>query len=101
VTVSGTLSCPSVNGGTAISSSLAVGSYTIDAPSAPASPTRSRSATSSYYVGSSGDFTVAKDSTKTTLGVSSGSEPYGHEKLAIFTVSVATTNGEELPRPMT
>jgi hypothetical protein len=46
---------------------------------------------------SSTPFDVTKDSTLTTLKVSPGTEPYGQENAALFTVSVATTNGEELP----
>ncbi len=97
VIVSGTVSCPSVNGGTAIAASLAVGSYTID-------PAQCTGITDSEpldyvieYAGSSGDFTVSKDTTDTLLTVTPGTEPYGQENSATFTVSVVTTNGEELP----
>ena len=97
VTVSGTLSCPSVNGGTAISSALVVGSYTIDAAQCTGLTDSDPTGYVIQYTGSSGDFTVAKDSTTTSLGVSPGTEPYGQEDQAIFTVTVSTTNGEELP----
>ena len=97
VSVSGTLSCPSVNGGTAISPTMTVGSYTIDAAQCTGITDSDPTGYVIQYAGSTGDFTVSKDSTTTALGVSPGTEPYGQENKATFTVTVSTTNGEELP----
>jgi subtilase family serine protease len=97
VTVSGTLSCPTVNGGTAISAALAAGSYTIDAAQCTGITDSEPLSYVIEYTGSPGDFTVGKDSTSTSLTVNPGSEPYGQESSASFTVAVSTGNGEELP----
>jgi pro-kumamolisin-like protein len=97
VTVSGTLTCPSVNGGTAISSSLVVDAYTIDAPQCSGLTDSDPLDYVIEYGGSTGDFTVTPDSTGTKLTVSPSTEPYGSENSATFTVTVTTGNGEELP----
>jgi hypothetical protein len=41
---------------------------------------------------------VSKDPTSTTLTVSPSVEFYGHDSSAVFTVQVATTHGEKLPK---
>jgi Putative Ig domain len=97
VTVSGTLICPSVNGGTTISSGMVVGSYTLDAPQCTGLTDSDPLHDVIQYTGVAGDFTVTKDGTSTKVKVSPGTEPYGQENAATFTVSVTTGNGEELP----
>jgi hypothetical protein len=54
-------------------------------------------ATAAGFTSNSDAFTVSPDSTTTTVSETPTSVTYGHESVSVFTVRVATGNGEVLP----
>jgi len=99
VTVTGTPSCTTVGASTAISPTLPVASYTILGSSCTGVSLSGPDAAdyNLVYAGVADGFVVSEDSTNTALTVNPSSEPIGSESEATFTVTVTTTNGEELP----
>jgi fibronectin-binding autotransporter adhesin len=96
VTLTGTLICTSVDGGTPISTTLGVGPHTVVGTSCSGlSP--SNSAYHLVYQGSAGGYVVSKDATMTVLSTNAASQVYGHEGATTFTATVATGNGESIP----
>jgi hypothetical protein len=96
VTVSGTLACSTVNGGTAIGPTLAAGTYTLDSTSCSGLKVSKPTDDVIAYSGVVNGFAVFEDTT-TKLTVSHASEPYGAEGLSTFSATVTTHNGETLP----
>jgi hypothetical protein len=97
VTVSGTLKCTTVNGGTAIGPTLGKGSYAVDGDSCSGLKLNKPTDDVIEYSGTSNGFVVSTDTSTTKLSVSHASEPYGAEASSTFSATVTTKTGEELP----
>jgi hypothetical protein len=99
VTMTGTLSCTTVDGGTAINSSLALGSYTIDGSSCSGLSTTDPTDYPVFpnaYAGVVNGFGVTRDSTSLSLTALPSPVTFGHESTTLFTITLETGNGEEL-----
>jgi hypothetical protein len=102
VSMTGTLTCTSVDGGTAINASLALGSYTVDGSSCSGLTTTDPTdypVFPSSYSGVMDGFVVSRDTTKLSLTASPSPVTYGNETTTVFTVTLLTGNGEELSGP--
>ena len=96
VSLTGTLTCGSVDGGTPISTTLGVGPHTVDGSSC-SGLTASNPSYHLTYAGSASGYVVSKDSTSITLTTTAASQAYGDEGATTFTATVDTGNGESLP----
>jgi hypothetical protein len=99
VTVSGSVSCTTVDNGTPINSSLAIGSHTIDGSSCSGlvSSNSQYPIFPSSTVGATNGFVVGKDPTSLFLTAAPASEPFGSESSTNFVVVLVAGGGEELP----
>jgi parallel beta-helix repeat protein len=93
VTVSGTVTCTTVDGGTAFVDA-SVGPHTVDGSSCSG---LTPSADPLVYAGSPDGYVVSPDSTTTSLSTDVATQNYGEEGSTTFTVTVQTGNGEPLP----
>jgi hypothetical protein len=94
VTISGTIGCSTVNGGSNILPTLSIGSYTVDGTNCSG---LTPSADPIYYQGATDGYAVVPDSSTTALTTDVASQNYGEEGATTFTVTVHTGNGELLP----
>jgi hypothetical protein len=99
VTVTGPTLCETLEDGTPITAGLAVGKYTIGAftCSGLVSSNLEYPIFPSSTVGATDGFVVTQDSASVGLTAVPSSESFGREGSTLFTVTVSTGNGEELP----
>ena len=102
VSLTGTLTCTTVDGGTNIDARLAIGSYTIDGSSCSGLTTTDPTdypVFPSSYSGATNGFVVTADTTKLSLTAAPSPVTFGDEASTVFTVTLLTGAGEELPGP--
>ena len=93
VTVTGSVSCSTVDGGNPIAATTSVGVHIVDGSSCSGLV----SSEPIIYQGVADGYVVSPDSTTTTLSMSSSTQTLGNESATVFTVAVQTGNGEPLP----